>query len=167
MAAAIEGCDVRRRRPLQRGERVERSLVADLADRQDGIILQRPIQLRDLRQRRQRVRGLVVAERLDDGAAEEVLPLHHQAVQRVAHALASVPYAASARVSAGRTNSDSSRGSASSSRGSDLRVGVVLEVCVGDGAQAIVGRGERLRHHVARPRIVEARTAGPATRKRT
>ena len=31
----------------------------------------------------------------------------------------------------------------------------MLEVCVGGRAQPIVGRGERLCHHVARPRVVE------------
>ena len=34
-------------------------------------------------------------------------------------------------------------------------IGVVLEEAVGDGAQAIVGAGERLAHRVLRARIVE------------
>ena len=61
----------------------------------------------------------------------------------VCRTLGSSPCAASARVSAGRTNSDSSLVSAASSLGTTRLVGVVLEVGVGDGAQPIVLVGER------------------------
>ena len=41
-----------RRRPLQRGQRLERALVADLAQRQHRIVLQRPVELGDRGDRR-------------------------------------------------------------------------------------------------------------------
>ena len=146
---------VLRRGALQRRERLERSLVADLADGEDRIVLQRAVELGDVVSAGERVCGLVVAERLDDRAAKEILrpssPDHSARLElwrrrRMRQARGSA---------AGRTNSDSSRGSASSSRGRIMRVDVVLEVSVGDGSQAIVGIVERLRHHVARARIVE------------
>ena len=54
------------------------ALVADLPQRKHRIVLQRAIELGDLGERRERVGALVVAERLDHRAAEEVLPLHDQ-----------------------------------------------------------------------------------------
>ena len=72
IAAAIDGCDLRGG-ALQRGKRLERSLVADLSQRQHRIVLQRAIELGDLGERREGVGALVVADRLDDGAAEEIL----------------------------------------------------------------------------------------------
>ena len=48
MAAAIDGCSVARRGPLQRRQRLERALVADLPERQHRIVLQRTLELGDL-----------------------------------------------------------------------------------------------------------------------
>ena len=71
----------------------------------------------------ERVIAVVVAERLDDGAAEEVLAAHDER-QRAPRAPAGrLPCAAMARVSAGRTNSDRSLASASISAGSSAGSG--------------------------------------------
>ena len=56
---------------------------------------------------------------------------------------------------AGRTRA-CSLSSAARNCGTIARIGVVLEEAVGDGAQPIVGAGQRLAHRVLRARIVEA-----------
>src|SRR5262249_62323430 len=60
-------------RTLQCGQRLERALVAELPERQRRIILQRTLELGDAVDRVERELRLVIAERFDDGAAEEVL----------------------------------------------------------------------------------------------
>ena len=105
---------------------------------------------------RHRGGDLVVAERLDHGAAEVI-----DAARRVADQHRRRPWdrcaiAASARTSAGRTNSPSSFSSAASSLGVSAGRGLLLEVAVGDLAQPIVRRGQRRVHRVGGARIVEA-----------
>ena len=104
-----------RRRSLKRRQRLERALVADLAERQRRIVLQRAVELRDRRQRVDRVLRLVVAERLDDGAAEEVFAaadFAHEHLRARACRRRRPASAASARTSDGRTNSPCSLSSA-------------------------------------------------------
>ena len=72
-----------RRRALDGRQRLERALVADLPQRERGIVLQRAIELGDGRQRVEGVLRLVVAERLDHGAAEEVLAAADVAHERL------------------------------------------------------------------------------------
>ena len=107
-------------------------------------------------ERVERVARLVVAERLDDRAAEEILAAADLAQQRLPRRADRRRCAASARTSAGRTNSACSLSSAASSVGDHRRVGIVLEEAVGDGAQPIVRARQRLAHRVLRARIVEA-----------
>ena len=154
MAAAIEGCTffgaVRCRPASVSSVRLSPIFpIARTASSWSG-----PSSFAIVGQRRQRVRGLVVAERLDDSAAEEVLALHHQAVQHVANP----GIGAVCRERARQRRTDELRLLARQrieQPREDLRVDVVLEVRVGGRAQPIVGRRERLGHHVARPRIVE------------
>ena len=49
IAAAIDGCVLRAARALQARQRLERALVADLSQRQRGIVLKRAIQRGDSR----------------------------------------------------------------------------------------------------------------------
>src|SRR5439155_22971880 len=71
---ADRGRDGRLRRArcasLERGECFERAPVADLAERNGRVHLQRTVELRDAGDRVVRILRLVVAERLDDGAPE-------------------------------------------------------------------------------------------------
>ena len=94
-------------------------------------------------QRRKRVRRLVVAERLDHGAAEEVLPLHHQRRQRLLRG-ADRRRRRRARASApgGRTRTSSFVERVEQAR-RHAALRVVLEVGVGDGAQPVVRLVER------------------------
>ena len=97
-----------------------------LPERERRIVLQRAVELGDRDQRVERVRRLVVAERLDDGAAEEVFAAADLAHQRLAARADRRPErrAASARTSAGRTNSACSLSSAASSCGTSARSGL-------------------------------------------
>ena len=68
----------------------------------------------------------------------------------------SLPCAASARTSAGRTNSLSSRSSAFSSAGHHARRRMVLVIHVRDRAQPIVRVADNLAHELGGARVVEA-----------
>ena len=80
IAAAMAGCVSFGADCCKRGERAERALVADLAERRRRIVLQRTVELGDLGQPRNRRGDLVVADRFDHGAAEEI-----DAARRVAN----------------------------------------------------------------------------------
>ena len=73
IAAASAGCRSRCAPSLQRRDRLERALVANLPERHHRIVLERAIELGDRGERGHGVGGLVIAERLDHRAAEEVL----------------------------------------------------------------------------------------------
>ena len=113
-----------------------------------------PSSLAMVGERRQRVCGLVIAQRLDDPAAEEVLAFHHQTIQHVSNS--GVGAVCGERAGQGGTHELGllARKRIEQPR-QDLRVDVVLEVSVGRRSKAIVGRRERLRHDVARTGIVE------------
>src|SRR6185436_9641192 len=74
------------RRPLDRGQRLERALVPDLAQRQRRVVLQRTVEFGDGDERVNRILCLVIAERLDDRAAEEIFATRHLADQRLSRA---------------------------------------------------------------------------------
>jgi hypothetical protein len=78
-----------RRGALEGGERIDRALVADLPQRQGRIVLQRAIELRDGGQRVKGPQRLVVAERFNDGAAENILAARDLANQRLPDAVTS------------------------------------------------------------------------------
>src|SRR5262249_58567904 len=75
-----------RRGPLNRRERFERALVADLSERERRIILQRALELCNGGHRVDGVLRLVVAQRFDDGAPKEVLAAGHFALGRLPYA---------------------------------------------------------------------------------
>ena len=162
-AIHAEQADARRNRRLPRPRRaaleprqhLERALVADLAQRQRRIVLQRSVELRDRRNRLVGVLRLVVAERLDDDAAEKVLAATDFPDERRLHA----------RVGAERGQCPDER------RPDELRllllercqelgdhgaIGIVFEEAVCDGPETIVRARQRLAHRVTGSRIVES-----------
>ena len=140
-----------RRGLLQGLQRFERALVAQLAHRQDGVFLQRPVALRDFGDRRERVGRVIVAERFDDRAAIEVLAAQDERGQRgLDRGIVAV---GGQRAGQRRTDElpvllvellEQAR--------RHPALGVVLEVGVGDGAQPIVRLVERGGHDFPRPR---------------
>ncbi len=97
----------------------------------------------------------MIPDRLNDHAAEEDLPLHHQAFHRLADG----------GIIGVRRESTCQR-RANELGGFDVErflqarddrlVGVALEVRVGDGTHPVVPVGGSRKHDLARPRIVEA-----------
>ena len=142
---------------LQLGQRAQRRLVAQLPERQHRIVLERALDLGDLDQAGQGGRDPVVAERLDDASCGS------SPGPRIA-----------SRISTSRTCGllRRQRGQRPHQRGAHELAGllverrqqarreprgrVVLEVAVGDLAEAIVRRRERLFHGVHGARIAEA-----------
>ncbi len=111
---------------------------------------------RDRHDGRQRVRGAIVAERLDDSAAIDVLTAQHEAGQRLLDR----------RLVAVRRERARQRGPDEfavffverfQQAGRNIALRIVLEIGIRHRAQAIVGLVERGAHHVPRARIVEAR----------
>ena len=143
-----------RRGSLQTRENRQRRLVADLAERDRGIDLKRPISLGDLGDRPHGIGRLVVAERLDQRAAEVGLPLH----DLPGHRLFDLRVSAVGRQRAGQGRPHE-LGRLGHQRGKQLghdgRVGIVLEITVSDRAQAIVLLRQRGAHDVAGARVVE------------
>ena len=70
---------------LQVGQYRQPALVADPANRQHRIVLERPFEPGDVHDRLQRVGGLVFAERLDEHGTEEVVAAHDQAGECLPH----------------------------------------------------------------------------------
>ena len=161
--------DGRLRRPwrssLKTGQRFERPLVAHLAKRQRRIVLQRAVQLRHDNQRVDGIPCLVVAERLDYCATEEVFSPFDVANEGLLDAgrvssragIAKNPNDGSQRPHERRSHEFAffrfERGEESGRHGP---VGIVLEVAVGDGAQPVIRAGQGFPHGVLRARIVEA-----------
>jgi len=148
-----------RLRELDGGERFERALVANLPERQRRVVLKRAVELSDARNRVERERRLVVAERLDDAAAKEVLAARHVTDQCLAcggdfHALAR--RGRSERATDRRTDELALFGVERFDELRDQRaIRVVFEEAVRDGAEPIVGTRQRFAHRVLRARIVE------------
>ena len=86
----------------------------------------------------------MVAERVDDRAAEEIEAAADFGDQRALH-LRVVAERGQRRTSAGRTNSACSVCSAASSVGVKRRVGMLLEPAIGDLAHAVVAVAEQRR----------------------
>ena len=114
------------------------SSVADLAERDDRVVLQRTVELGDLADRSGARIARVVAERLDDRAAEQILAARDQRQQR-RRARADRRRRPRARASApdARTRS-CSRSSADEQRRQHGGIRMMLEPPVRDDAQAIV-----------------------------
>ena len=145
---------VLRRGALQAREHGERLPVSHLPQRQRRIVLQRALEARDGDQRIDGVGCLVIAQRFDDAAPEEVLPAHHLAEHRLARA----------RVGAERGNRADERGAHEFRRllverieesAQHRRFGVPLEVRVGHFAQPIVRIVGDAAHHVGNARVIE------------
>ena len=100
------GCEPRGA-ALQRGQGLAARLVADLPEREDGIVLKRPVELGDLDERRARRRPCSRrAPRCH--AAEEVLALHDEAARRRGPSARRRKPRARASTPAARTRSSSS-----------------------------------------------------------
>ena len=175
MAGAIdaEEADGRRNRrllvarggALQAGQRLERAFVADLSQREGGIVLERAFERGAGGDGVEGIRRLVVAERLDHDAAEKILPPTDVPHQRLLDA------SRLGRRCGNRKHPGERRERPDERRPDELRlllvergeqrrhhraIRVVLEETVGDRPQTIVGAGHRLSHRVLRPGIVEA-----------
>ena len=156
IAAATVGCVSFGADCCNAASTAERLLVANLPQRHRRIVLQRALELGDLDQPRHRRGDLVVAERLDHRAAEEIDAAHHVAQQHVARPSdRRRPRPARGSAPAGRTRRlpcRARREASEPARG----FGLHLEIAVGHFAQAIVRRRHRREHLVGRARIVEA-----------
>ena len=141
---------------LQRRERFQRALVLQLPKRNHGVDLQRSTEPRDLQERFQRIRRVIVAERLDHGAPEVVLAPAHLLQQRFTHAR----IAALGRECAHERRSHKFAVFAIErlqQHGSHLAGRMMLVVAVGHRAQPIVRIAHDPAHDGRRARIVEAR----------
>ena len=128
---------------------LERALVAELPEREHRVVLQRAIELRDLGDRREGIGRAVVAERVDHGAAIEILAAHHERRQRLLH----LRLVAVGGERAGQRRADELAVFLVERLQQPRRhaaFAVVLEVGVGDGAQPIVRIVERGAHHLTR-----------------
>ncbi len=146
-----------RRRPLQLRERAERALVSDLAERHHRVVLQRALEHGHTLDRAEGLGFLVVAERFDRDAAEEVLAAIHERQEGRARLRIEPAVGGDGAGQLGPHELRLLRVECLQQQRRDRLVGVALEVGVGHGPQTIVGVRHRLFHDVARARVVEAR----------
>src|SRR5712692_9847835 len=146
--------DLTRRRPLEPGQRLERTLISYPAKRQRRIVLKRTVEFGDGRQSVERVLRFVIAEGLDDGAPEEILATADLTLERLADTRI---------VALGGERADERRPHKLAlllvERSQEVRnhrtIRMVFEKPVRDRAETIVGALERFAHEILRPRIVE------------